>query len=219
MFEKRGMVRNPLTIIAIFAGIAEVSGTTVLPFVDAPNQMFFIYFLIGFPILLVLLFFLTLNFNNRVLYAPSDFKDETNFLKISKYDRAELKEVEVNLNKSELINYIDDLNEKYNLLSSDLDRLQKSKEIVFDDAIKDENFFIVDINGKLENLQKFVNLLNKKGFLTKIYNEHFKEEKKVRFSEQKSIWLGKNVPANIAIEVIKLAKKNISISGIYFHFW
>lgn len=32
--------------------------------------------------MLIVLFFLTLNFNHKVLYAPSDFRDEDNFLKL-----------------------------------------------------------------------------------------------------------------------------------------
>lgn len=67
-------------MIAIFAAIAEISGTTVLPFIDADNQNIYIWFLMFFPIFLVGVFFLTLNFNHRVLYAPSDYKDEKNFV-------------------------------------------------------------------------------------------------------------------------------------------
>lgn len=81
MVEKIGTIKNPLTIIAIFAAIAEISGTLVLPFIAAANQSIYIWFLMGFPLLLVLLFFITLNFNHKVLYAPSDFKDEDNFFK------------------------------------------------------------------------------------------------------------------------------------------
>ena len=81
MVEKIGTIKNPLTIIAIFAAIAEISGTVVLPFITDVNQGKYIWFLMLFPLLLVLLFFATLNFNHRVLYAPSDFKDEENFFK------------------------------------------------------------------------------------------------------------------------------------------
>ena len=49
MTEKINHVKNPLTIIAIFAGIAEVSGTIITPFIDKELQGIFIYFLIGFP--------------------------------------------------------------------------------------------------------------------------------------------------------------------------
>jgi hypothetical protein len=81
MVEKIGPIKNPLTIIAIFAAIAEISGTVVLPFISESNQGTYIWFLMLFPLLLVVLFFLTLNFNHKVLYAPSDFKDEENFFK------------------------------------------------------------------------------------------------------------------------------------------
>jgi hypothetical protein len=81
MVEKIGTIKNPLTIIAMFAAIAEISGTAVLPFISAENQGTYIWFLMIFPLLLIIVFFLTLNFNHKVLYAPSDFKDEENFFK------------------------------------------------------------------------------------------------------------------------------------------
>lgn len=81
MVEKIGHIRNPLTVIAIFAAIAEISGTTVLPFIESENQSIYIWFLMLFPIFLVGVFFITLNFNHKVLYAPSDYKNEDNFLK------------------------------------------------------------------------------------------------------------------------------------------
>ena len=81
MIEKVGPIKNPLTIIAIFAAIAEISGTLVLPFIAAANQSLYVWFLMVFPILLILLFFLTLNFNHKVLYAPSDYQNEDNFLR------------------------------------------------------------------------------------------------------------------------------------------
>ena len=76
---KRIGVKNPLTIVAIFAGLAEVSGTAVLPLLEKDIQTTFVWFLMLFPVLLVLLFFGTLVFRHHVLYAPSDFRDETLF--------------------------------------------------------------------------------------------------------------------------------------------
>lgn len=80
MIEKVGHVRNPLTVIAIFAGLAEVSGTVVLPFLDKATQQVYVWFLMGFPCLLVSLFFWMLYAKHQVLYAPSDFKDDKTFL-------------------------------------------------------------------------------------------------------------------------------------------
>jgi hypothetical protein len=78
MIEDIKGVRNPLTVIAVFAGLAEISGTGILPFIAEANQATYIWFLMIFPVILVFLFFLTLNFNPKVLYSPSDFRDEAN---------------------------------------------------------------------------------------------------------------------------------------------
>ncbi|WP_192799986.1 hypothetical protein [Brucella anthropi] len=81
MIEKVGHVKNPLTIIAIFAGIAEISGTMVLPLLVDSVQAQYVLFLMGFPVLIVILFFLTLLWRPHVLYAPSDYKSEDNFMR------------------------------------------------------------------------------------------------------------------------------------------
>ena len=75
-------IRNPLTVIGIFAGVAEVAATIALPHLDTNVQTTFVWFVMGFPLLLVLLFFATLNFNSKALYAPSDFRDEKNFMNL-----------------------------------------------------------------------------------------------------------------------------------------
>lgn len=80
MLDKFGHIKNPLTVIAMFAGIAEVSGAVVLPWLEKDVQETYVLFLMGFPCLLVLLFFVTLWLNHTVLYAPSDFKDDKNFM-------------------------------------------------------------------------------------------------------------------------------------------
>jgi hypothetical protein len=81
MLEKIKAINNPLTIIALFAALAEVAGTVSLATIDKSMQQTFIWFVMGFPTLLVLLFFITLIFKPRVLYAPGDYKDEKNFMR------------------------------------------------------------------------------------------------------------------------------------------
>lgn len=79
---KIGHIKNPLTVISRFAAIAELSGTAVLPFLTPENQSTYILFLMAFPIYLVGIFFLTLNFNHKTLYAPSDYENQDDFLKL-----------------------------------------------------------------------------------------------------------------------------------------
>ncbi|WP_339292714.1 hypothetical protein MKY48_08585 [Paenibacillus sp. FSL W8-0187] len=78
----KSKVQNPLTIIAIFAGIAEIAGTGVLLGLPLDIQRIFIWFVMLFPVGLVALFFLVLLFKHKVLYAPSDFVDENNFMNL-----------------------------------------------------------------------------------------------------------------------------------------
>jgi hypothetical protein len=82
MIEKIGHVKNPLTIIAIFAGLAEVFGTLVIPLMDASVQRVFVWFLMFFPVALVSGFFFLLWYKHEVLYAPSDFRSDDLFERI-----------------------------------------------------------------------------------------------------------------------------------------
>jgi hypothetical protein len=83
MLEKFKKVSNPLTIIAIFAGITEAMCTIALAATSDQNEIWIVIFLVSFPTALVIMFFLTLNFNHKVLYAPSDYTDEANFMMAS----------------------------------------------------------------------------------------------------------------------------------------
>jgi hypothetical protein len=81
-------VSNPLTLIAIFASLAEIAATSVLPILEGEIQGVFVWYVMLFPVLLVVLFFITLNWNHGVLYAPSDYSDESNFLRTLFGDRS-----------------------------------------------------------------------------------------------------------------------------------
>ncbi|MFJ2284534.1 hypothetical protein ACIOUG_25960 [Pseudomonas sp. NPDC087803] len=82
MIKVRKKITNPMTVIAIFAFISESSAALSLPFLDNDEREVYVWFLISFPFYLLLLFFLTLNFNYRSLYAPSDFDKDDSFLKV-----------------------------------------------------------------------------------------------------------------------------------------
>ncbi|MFJ2714098.1 hypothetical protein ACIOZM_24980 [Pseudomonas sp. NPDC087346] len=75
-------ITNPMTVIAIFAFISESSAAISLPFLDNSEREIYVWFLMSFPFYLLLLFFITLNFNYRSLYAPSDFDKDDSFLKV-----------------------------------------------------------------------------------------------------------------------------------------
>jgi hypothetical protein len=81
MLKTEKKITNPISIIAVFALITETSAAVSLPFLDNEERKIYIWLLISFPFFLSFLFFITLNFNYRSLYAPSDFENDDNFLK------------------------------------------------------------------------------------------------------------------------------------------
>lgn len=80
MANKKITRPNPLGVIALFTAMVEASALASLPFLDETSQTIYIWFLVGFPTFLAILFFATLNFNRRALYSPSDFESSAYFL-------------------------------------------------------------------------------------------------------------------------------------------
>ncbi|MCG7851370.1 MAG: winged helix-turn-helix domain-containing protein [Methanosarcinaceae archaeon] len=146
MIEKIRFIKNPLTIIAIFAGLAEIAGTSALALVDKDLQSIFLWFVMGFPFLLVCLFFLTLNFNPTVLYAPSDFQDEQNFLHILLSRRKLAESVEMITEQLET-NYP-------NISERLLGEVQAAGENDGRYPVKDPKHFIQEIKDHLISFQK-----------------------------------------------------------------
>lgn len=76
-------VSNPLTIIAVFSGTAEAFAAGALVAFPLQIQNIFVYFVMLFPLVIVLSFFAVLVFKPHVLYAPSDFDDQEHFLEVN----------------------------------------------------------------------------------------------------------------------------------------
>lgn len=103
MIEKIGYIKNPLTVIAIFAALAEVSGTVVLPILDPETQKIYVWFLMGFPIFLVALFFYVLYQKHHVMYAPTDFKDDKTFKELFENSSGSAKVEKINSETEDLL--------------------------------------------------------------------------------------------------------------------
>jgi hypothetical protein len=205
MIEKIGPIKTPLTIIAIFAGISEVCGTVVLPFIDADNQFVFIVFLIAFPTLLVILFFLTLNLNNKVLYAPSDYEDEENFVTLTKYDYSNLKLVEEKIDSNEILFSNLDINEEIKNLNYKVNRIEEilisesDSEIYIENNISKYKILI----SPFTDISDFMYEIEELGYNYEIYED--KKEENSTPKQNKCIWLGSRVPLSIAKEIINKA--------------
>jgi hypothetical protein len=196
MIDKIKKVSNPLTIIAIFAALAEINSTVALGLVQNEMQEIFIWFIIGFPTLLILLFFVTLNFNPKVIYAPSDFKDEENFIKTMggnlQFDKVEYsvtpdkqnienvkKQVEeaIKTNKdSELIpknekDLIAKANKFFEILLTDIQPLFEGKKLEkLRFGMKSSEFFLLDFSMP-KDILKEKNIVNERHMIIKVNEE------------------------------------------------
>lgn len=81
----KGLAKNPLGIIALFivfvyllASLVLVANTTLL----ADERIIIIYFLVFFPVLVLCAFFWLVTKHSSKLFAPSDFSNEDNYVKM-----------------------------------------------------------------------------------------------------------------------------------------
>jgi hypothetical protein len=164
------IIKNPLTIIAIFAGIVEVGSNTVLPFLTSENQSTYIWFLMLFPFVLVLIFFFILYNKHHVLYAPSDFNDEKNFNELLYNTRkSTTKEVDTKIK-----NEIQILNEQSKKLEEQVEKNKKEPASInldtkfekFNNLIKNKRDLLVSLETKLLENFSFINNYNIKRNIT-----------------------------------------------------
>ncbi|WP_152683076.1 hypothetical protein [Paenibacillus sp. VT-400] len=135
--NNKNKVQNPLTIIAIFAGIAELAGTTVLLGLPLEIQKVFVWFVMLFPIGLVAAFFLVLLFKHKVLYAPSDFVNENNFMNLLQNKKVQHDIVEV----VELLEQTKENNKANEQLKQDLNEaLLKLESVQQNNEVNSEHF-------------------------------------------------------------------------------
>ncbi|MDT8979999.1 hypothetical protein RQP50_27595 [Paenibacillus sp. chi10] len=177
--NNKSKVQNPLTIIAIFAGIAEIAGTTVLIGLPIEIQRTFVWFVMLFPFVLIVLFFLVLLFKHGVLYAPSDFTDESNFIGILK-NRSNKINNELTEATSEIVEakkLIDALEEAKKQLE------ESTAENIYSTQIKELSKKLNSIQNQVENAMQ----TNKNTQLTNNIKLHKKNNGKIVSTTIKNI--------------------------------
>ncbi len=161
-------ISNPLTIIGMFAGIAEVSGTVVLPFIDRSLQYLFIWYVMGFPVFLVAVFFLTMNYNPNVLYAPSDFDDENNYVKLAQKRVNEVDEEIENIkqNNTELADRLEKVQWQLSYVLPEADKQNEISKDIYTAIASNNGITLVELANRFKISKSFAHrhltdLLNK----------------------------------------------------------
>jgi hypothetical protein len=77
-------IKNPMTIIALFVGLTEIGFGIAFSKIPANLQIYFVLFLILFPSLCAIGFFVILFFRPHHFYGPSDFRNDESYVAINK---------------------------------------------------------------------------------------------------------------------------------------
>jgi tetratricopeptide (TPR) repeat protein len=88
---QRWSPRNPLGVIALFVFLIESIATVSLRTVaDTPLAMVLVWFIVGFPLYISIVFFLILWFRRLILFAPEDFPNPEDFAALFREEFARL---------------------------------------------------------------------------------------------------------------------------------
>jgi tetratricopeptide (TPR) repeat protein len=95
------VVRNPLSVIALFVLLVEAIATVTLVNVAAQPMIArpLVWFIVGFPTLIALLFFATLWWRHQFLYSPMEYRSDESFLAaMQRLQRVEARQEAADLN-------------------------------------------------------------------------------------------------------------------------
>jgi len=94
--KKKIYPKNPLGIIALFVFFIEAISTISLKFMLQSNSPFIghlVWFIILYPSVIVMLFFVTLWWKRETFYGPGDFRDDSSFVNLfKKVERLEVRQ-------------------------------------------------------------------------------------------------------------------------------
>lgn len=104
MSATAAVVRNPLSVVAMFVLLVEGIATITLIQVSAQNNIAtpLVWFVVLFPTLIAVLFFLTIWFKHQYLYSPMEYRSDESFLTalspIARLERIEIRQEAAEIN-------------------------------------------------------------------------------------------------------------------------
>ena len=96
------LARNPLGIIGLFVVLVYGLASVVAIFADSlatTERLPLIYFVVVYPVLVLIVFVWLVRNHSNKLYGPSDFVDEVNFMK---FHNGEVESISLNIGKKHM---------------------------------------------------------------------------------------------------------------------
>lgn len=228
--DKGNFFKNPIGVIGIFLVLTEAIASTVIVksnLNDFQNTILVI-FVVLFPCLVLGAFYLLVTKHHKKLYSPSDYKDEQNFVKTYNNNTQKNESVLVD---TETMTQKEENDESIAIIKKalmDIAQLQKKIIPTVEDSIISENDkenYISNLDDflmgtfedeeerilKVEispmyNCSKLLEELLKQNYIASIYRVG-SDKKFVSNIEHEAIWLGCEVPLDMAVNVIRMAKR------------
>ncbi len=228
--DKSNFFKNPIGVIGVFLVLVEAIASIVIvqSTLEKSQNTILVWFIVLFPCLVLGVFYLLVTKHHEKLYSPSDYRDEQNFMKsynnttrkeeIKKVTNEQNIECEIEqMDKVALMNdalvKIMELQKKIvpSIQNSTLTEDEKEEYVSsIDDYLfemeEEEELLKVEVSP-MYKANYLVEELESKGFFAGIYCIPFETKRLVSNAEHKAIWLGSEVPVDMAIEVIRLSKK------------
>ena len=225
--DKGNFFKNPIGVIGIFLVLTEAIASTVIVksnLNDFQNTILVI-FVVLFPCLVLGAFYLLVTKHHKKLYSPSDYKDEQNFVKTYNNNTQKNESVIVD---TETMTQKEENDENIAIIKKalmDIAQLQKKIIPTVEDSIISENDkenYISNLDDflmgtfedeeerilKVEispmyNCSKLLEELLKQNYIASIYRVG-SDKKFVSNIEHEAIWLGCEVPLDMAVNVIRI---------------
>ncbi len=143
----KGLTKNPISLIGLFLVLVYAIASLVISSnnFEKTERLILILFLVIFPFAVLFVFYKLVTQHHNKLYAPSDYKDESNFIKSIdfgfdpivekvKLKRKDLKNID---NKTPIIDW-----DKYNIsINKLLSNSAKICDVLIDNGVSTFNYF------------------------------------------------------------------------------
>ena len=133
------LAKNPLGIIALFIVLVYALSASTLIFSSIPYdlQKLLVYFIVIFPVFVLIAFFILVTKHHDKLYSPADYKDEAHFMETRYPVTGELKSKKAEPKpavKSDYKAVKSDIKEVENTLES-IEKVSSSKSLTKKDEV------------------------------------------------------------------------------------
>ncbi|TMU85859.1 hypothetical protein FGG79_11725 [Bacillus sp. BHET2] len=219
--EFKAFINNPLGIIGLFLVLVDGIAAVVIikSQLNYSLNLILVLFIVLFPIVVLAIFFRLVTNHHNKLYAPSDYKDENNFIRsfdnrtqstvdvpvLEYYQNAnkQLNKEKMQLNRSlrKLKRQIGKVNYSASGYKQDTEKTSVKIEKTGNEMNKE--LYKVSVNGKKPQAAMLVNQYERLGFVSEVYKPILNMEE--NYDAQEAIWLGNEVPLEMVQAVIKAA--------------